>query len=257
MRTLEIVINNVNGQNVVSSRIIAEQLGKEHGKVLRTLDEILEKPNMASLIIPSTYKVDGQKREYKEYLLTKDGFTLYMFNIQGYQEFKMAYINKFNEMENIIKNKIPTSFKEALKLAYEQQEAIEKLEIENKVKDQQILEMKPKVSYYDLILQCKSLLSTTSISKDYGMSATEFNKLLHNLGVQYCQGGVWFLYQRYADKGYTQTKTHNYSKSDGTQGAKPHTYWTQKGRLFLYDFLKEHGYLPTIEREEKKEENQK
>ena len=131
-----------------------------------------------------------------------------------------------------------------------QKRTLEKLEIENKVKDQQILEMKPKVSYYDLILQCKSLLSTTSISKDYGMSATEFNKLLHNLGVQYCQGGVWFLYQRYADKGYTQTKTHNYSKSDGTQGAKPHTYWTQKGRLFLYDFLKEHGYLPTIEREE-------
>lgn len=95
---------------VVSSRVIAKELGKEHSKVLRTLDEILEKPNMASLIIPSFYKVDGQKREYKEYLLTKDGFTLYMFNIQGYQDFKLAYINKFNEMEKILQeyNKIDT-----------------------------------------------------------------------------------------------------------------------------------------------------
>ncbi|MGY0394015.1 Rha family transcriptional regulator [Fusobacterium sp. SYSU M8A802] len=87
---------------VVSSRIVAKELGKEHSKVLRTLDEILEKPNMASLIIPSFYKTQGQKREYKEYLLTKDGFILYMFNIQGYQDFKMAYINRFNEMEKLI-----------------------------------------------------------------------------------------------------------------------------------------------------------
>ena len=103
---------------VVSSRIIAEQLGKEHGKVLRTLDEISEKPNMASLIIPSTYKVDGQNRSYKEYLLTKDGFTLYMFNIQGFQEFKMEYIKKFNEMEKALKGvplKTPSSQQKKLK----------------------------------------------------------------------------------------------------------------------------------------------
>ena len=59
---------------------------------------------MASLIIPHDYEVSGQKRKYKEYLLTKDGFTLYMFNIQGYNDFKMAYINKFNEMQEQISN---------------------------------------------------------------------------------------------------------------------------------------------------------
>ena len=90
---------------VVSSRTIAKQLGKEHSKVLRTLDEILEKPNVASLIIPNTYRANGQKRTYREYLLTKDGFTLYMFNIQGYQDFKIAYIQKFNEMERLINSR--------------------------------------------------------------------------------------------------------------------------------------------------------
>lgn len=254
MQNLEVVINNINGQNVVSSRTIAEQLGKRHDNVVRDLEKILETSNVSSLIIPSTYKVIGQNREYKEYLLTKDGFTLYMFNIQGYQEFKMAYINKFNEMENIIRQKIPTSFKEALKLAYEQQETIENLQLENKVKDQQIAELQPKESYYDVILQCKDLLSITIIAKDYGMTAKGFNKLLHELGIQYNQSGVWLLYQKYADKGYTQTKTQNYNRPDGTQGAKPHTYWTQKGRLFLYEFLKAHGYLPIIEKEESEEE---
>lgn len=253
MQNLKVVINNVNGQNVVSSRAIAEQLGKEHKNVLRDLEKILTSSNVSSLIILSNYE-DKKGELRKEYLLTKDGFTLYMFNIQGYQEFKMAYINKFNEMENIIRQKIPTSFKEALKLAYEQQETIENLQLENKVKDQQIAELQPKASYYDVILQCKDLLSTTIIAKDYGMAAKGFNKLLHELGIQYTQSGVWLLYQKYADKGYTQTKTQNYNRPDGTQGAKPHTYWTQKGRLFLYEFLKAHGYLPIIEKEESEEE---
>lgn len=88
---------------ITTSRIVAEGLNKRHDHVLRDLERILETPNVGSLIIPTTYKVKGQKREYKEYLLTKDGFTLYMFNIQGYNDFKMAYINEFNRMEKILK----------------------------------------------------------------------------------------------------------------------------------------------------------
>ncbi len=246
-----VIIDNVNGKNVVSSRTIAEQLGKRHDAVLRDLENIIQKstPQICGLLIKSEYIASNGKSN-KEYLLTKDGFILYMFNIQGFQEFKMAYIQRFNEMEKMVNGKIPTSFKEALKLAYEQQEEIETLQLENKIKDQQILELKPKASYYDLILQCKDLLSVTVIAKDYGMSAKKFNDLLHELGVQFKQSGIWFIYQKYADKGYTQTKTQNYNKTDGTQGAKPHTYWTQKGRLFLYDFLKKQGYLPIIEKGE-------
>ncbi|WP_106460154.1 Rha family transcriptional regulator [Anaerococcus sp. Marseille-P3915] len=87
---------------ITTSRIVAEGLDKRHDHVLRDLERILETPNVGSLIIPTTYKVKGQKREYKEYLLTKDGFTLYMFNIQGYNDFKMAYINEFNRMERLL-----------------------------------------------------------------------------------------------------------------------------------------------------------
>lgn len=97
---------------VVSSRVVAKELRKQHNNVVRDIENILktENSNLSSLIIPSSYKVDEQKRTYKEYLLTKDGFTLYMFNIQGYIDFKMAYINKFNEMEKALaeKKKVPT-----------------------------------------------------------------------------------------------------------------------------------------------------
>ncbi len=117
------------------------------------------------------------------------------------------------------------------------------------VQNQQIAEMQPKVSYYDLILQCRDLMPITTIAKDYGWSAKRLNAYLHEQGIQFKQSGIWLLYQQYAEQGYTSTKTHNYAGEDGTQHAKPHTYWTQKGRLFLYDFLKVRGILPLIERE--------
>ena len=65
--------------------------------------------------------------------------------------------------------------------------------------------------------------------------------------MQFNQSGVWFLYAKYQHEEYTQTKTQNYNRPDGTQGSKVHTYWTQKGRLFIYNLLKSEGILPTIE----------
>lgn len=105
-------IESKNGINVVSSRVVAKELGKNHSDVLDSLNNILEKGDFRSLIIPSLYQVKGQKRNYKEYLLTKDGFTLYMFNIQGYNDFKMAYINEFNRMEQALKEQKKLPFSE-------------------------------------------------------------------------------------------------------------------------------------------------
>lgn len=118
------------------------------------------------------------------------------------------------------------------------------------IQQQQILELKPKASYYDVVLNCKDLLSTTEIAKDYGKSARWLNELLHELKVQFKQGNkIWLLYQKYANKGYTSTKTQTYNGNDGEVHTKVHTYWTQKGRLFIYELLKSKDILPLIEQE--------
>lgn len=117
------------------------------------------------------------------------------------------------------------------------------------VQNQQILEMKPKVSYYDVVLNCKDLISTSAIAKDYGKSAIWMNRYLHEKGVQFKQGDIWLLYQKYAQKGYTSTKTHSYPGTDGETHTKVHTYWTQKGRLFIYQLMKSDGMMPLIEQE--------
>lgn len=114
-------------------------------------------------------------------------------------------------------------------------------------KNQIINELQPKATYYDLILQSESLVAISVIAKDYGMSAKKLNSLLHELKVQFKQGSTWLLYQKYANKGYTQSKTHTID----AERSKMHTYWTQKGRLFIYDLLKnKKGILPRIEQED-------
>lgn len=118
------------------------------------------------------------------------------------------------------------------------------------VQNQQITEMKPKASYYDVVLNCKDLVAISTIAKDYGWSANRMNRYLYEKGIQFKQGNkIWLLYQKYAEKGYTSTKTHSYPGNDGTVHTKIHTYWTQQGRLFIYGLLKENGILPVMERE--------
>ena len=113
------------------------------------------------------------------------------------------------------------------------------------IAEQRVNELTPKATYYDLVLQNNTLLSITKIAKDYGWSGMKMNNFLHENKVQYKQGDTWLLYQKYADKGYTQSKT---NIVDGGKKTVMHTYWTQKGRLFIYELMKSKGYLPKIER---------
>lgn len=132
---------------------------------------------------------------------------------------------------------------ETLKLETVEQKAVIKSQ------NNQITLMKPKATYYDLVLQTKNAVNITTIAKDYGLSAVTLNKKLHDYGVQYKQGGTWLLYQQHADKGYTKTKTGVYTNNAGEEYASVHTQWTQKGRMFIYEILKEHGILPKMEEE--------
>lgn len=101
-----------------------------------------------------------------------------------------------------------------------------------------------KAKYYDKILASPDAIPVTFIAKDYGMSASAFNRMLYHYEIQYPLRKSWCLYQDYAEKGYTQTKTYSYSENR----VCVHTCWTQKGRLFLYEFLKSNGILPLCER---------
>ena len=107
-----------------------------------------------------------------------------------------------------------------------------------------IEEQKPKARYYDMILQSPNTVAVSLIAKDYGLSAKRFNKVLNGLGVQYRVNGAWVLYAEHQGNGYTVSKT--YLLNNGNSHMS--TYWTQKGRLWLYELLKAKGVLPEAEK---------
>ncbi|MCM0724345.1 phage antirepressor [Latilactobacillus curvatus] len=118
------------------------------------------------------------------------------------------------------------------------------------IAEQRVNELTPKATYYDTVLANEALVSITVIAKDYGMSGTKMNMLLHDLKVQYKQGKTWLLYAKYQRNGWTQSETRMVQRKDGTEKAVLNTKWTQKGRLGLYELLKLNGVLPTIEQQQ-------
>lgn len=89
-----------NNQVVVSSRQIAKDFEKEHKVVLRSVREILAEQNCAAkFFYESTY--DNRGKEYPEYLMNRDGFSLLVMGFTGSKalEWKVRYIQAFNAME--------------------------------------------------------------------------------------------------------------------------------------------------------------
>ena len=124
------------------------------------------------------------------------------------------------------------------------------LTAENELQRQTIADFDPARKYFDMILESNGSIATTQIAADYGMSAKVFNKLLRDAGIQHKVNGQWILYRKYMGKGYTDSRTIHFNHSDGRPDTKMQTYWTQKGRLFIYNALKSfNGTVPMIERE--------
>ncbi|EOU1691147.1 ORF6C domain-containing protein [Clostridium perfringens] len=107
-------LSNQNGQVVVSSRLIAKDFEKQHKHVLDSIEEIKKgvAEKSADLFIESQYQHPQNKQWYKEYLMTRDGFTLLAMGFNGTKalQWKLKYIEAFNKMEQALKEqRKPTS----------------------------------------------------------------------------------------------------------------------------------------------------
>lgn len=200
--------------------------------MVRDLEKILENSNVSSLIIPSTYKAKGQYREYKEYLLTKDGFILYMFNIQGYNDFKMAYINKFNEMEKALKEQSSVITEEQKLVLSIYNGGIDAVEGAKKLVE---LKTKPLENKINMLTHVNKLYTSTEIAKELGFkSAIEFNRVLEENKIQYKVNGTWVLTAKYANLGYESIKQNVLDSGKVIYDRK----FTQEGRDFLIKFFR-------------------
>lgn len=149
-------------------------------------------------------------------------------------------------MDEILAN--PDVLINALTELKEERQRRKKLESETVELSRAITEMQPKVNYVDIVLKSKNTVNISQIAQDYGMTPNRLNKLLADLRVQRKVGGQWLLYKDYLPMGYVQSETVEIERSSGIKDTVMHTKWTQKGRLFLYELLKENGVFPMIEK---------
>lgn len=230
-----------NKQAVTTSLKVAEVFGKRHDHIMRDVNNLKKDlPNFGEMFLEGN-EPDSYGRDRHIYYMNRDGFTLLAMGFTGKKalEFKIKYISAFNKMESLVKKEnqfaMPQTFGEALQLAADQQKLIEKNQ--------------PKVDYYDEQMRNPGLMTVTEIAKDFGLSATQLNKFLERKHIQYKQGKHWVLYQEYADQGLANYEPFAYEEHtiEGTK-KKIHNNlkWTQKGRKFIYDLLKEEDIHPTI-----------
>ncbi|HAV95969.1 MAG TPA: phage antirepressor [Lactococcus lactis] len=137
----------------------------------------------------------------------------------------------------------------ATKLKDEQEARLE-LEKENSQLNLELAAATEKTTYLDLILESPDDILITQIAQDYGFSAVKFNRILNELRIQRKVNKQWLLYSRYMGKGYIGSRTQNYVDSKGQERTSITTTWKQKGRKFLYETLKKHGYLPLVEQDD-------
>ena len=250
-------------EQFIDSREVAEMVGKQHNELLKDIRRYAEqlgegKIPQSDFFTESTY-VNSQNKKMPCYQVTKKGCEFIAHKLTGVKgtEFTAKYINRFHEMEDAIKAHIPTGNElialavvEAQKLLAQKEEEIKQLEDSVQQMDKVITELTPKADYADRILSSNDCMTVTQIAQDYGLSAVSFNRILSRAGIQRKVGEQWILYAEYQGKGYVQNKTYDYEKANGTTGTKLSTVWTQKGRLFLYNRLKEIGVVPEMEKEE-------
>lgn len=245
-----IKITNAEGREVtvIDSREVAEMLGKEHKEIMWYIDgnekrgivgikPTLEQSadlHLANYFIESTYNDRGRTKRC--YLCTKLGCELLGNKQQGAKGilFSAKYVERFNQMERILKEQsmdsymIEDPYSRALRWAEEYKEKV--------LLQKEIEVARPKVTYYDDVLNTKSSMTTTQIAKSFGMTSHKLNTYLNDKGIQFKMSGMWMLYKEYDGKGYAEIRTYVNKKKETTCH---YLVWTEKGKEFIYNLLLE------------------
>lgn len=253
----DIILTSKNGKVLASSRDIAEKFGKRHTHVLDVIKgfkEDLSTADFSALFTPNEYKASNGKMNI-EYLMNRDGFSLLAMGFTGKKalEWKLKYIDAFNQMEDKLKNgsylseeeklKLQLFSKDASEVAYAHKRLVElataPLIAENE-------EMKPKAEYHDEVLKKDGLITTTVVAKDLGFSsANKLNKVMNaNYIIFRNQSGTWCPYADYEwliEDGYADYESYR------NEHSKPCLKWTEKGRKWIVKNY--NGWVKNLESE--------
>ena len=239
----EIILSEKNGQVLASSREVAERFGKQNKHVNEAIKKLMvENSTVKTMFEESTY-VSSRGREEIEYLMNRDGFSLLAMGFTGKKalEWKLKYIDAFNQMEDRLKNGSQLTEEERLKLQLFSKDASEVAYAHNRLIELATApliaeneELKPKAEYHDEVLKKDGLITTTVVAKDLGFSsANKLNKVMNaNHIIFKNQSGTWCPYAEYEwliEDNYADYESYT------NEHSKPCLKWTEKGRKWIVE----------------------
>lgn len=245
MNELIKISSNENDEQVVSARELHKGLGlkkqfsdwwKQNSKLL------IEHEDFEGVLVSVPYnpKYPDKTQQLDDYALTID--TAKHLAMQSQTKKGREYRKYFIQVEKAW-NSPDMVMKRALQIA---DKRVIALQIENNYLNLELAEANKKLPFLEWALQTKGLVTPKIIAKKYGKTAIWLNDWLHKQGVQFKQGKCWVLYKKYDDKGYSDTI---FSPTD-IDHLHPSMKWTVKGMKFIYELLKENGYLPISEQDD-------
>lgn len=237
-----------NKQAVTTSLVLAEAFEKKHKHVLDAISSKISTAENSALyknmFAEATYTASNGKQN-KMYYMNRDGFTFIAMGFTGKKadEFKLKYIEAFNQMERQITHKqdsyaIDDPVERAERWIEEQKQYQIKL---NRMSKQLEID-KPKTEYFDRCMKSKGLTTTTKIAKEYGMTGIKLNQFLNDKKIIYKRGNKWYVFQKYSNDNLT-----GYDMRVDKKGYHNTLKWTPKGEKFVKDLLEDEGKLPVSE----------
>lgn len=237
------LVKVINNQIVVSSRQVAEHFGKEHRHVLENVRQILAAENSATNFYHKTTFVNRGK-QYPMYLMNRDGFSLLVMGFTGKEalEWKIKYINAFNEMERKIKsNHTLPDFTNPVEAAI----AWAKQYKEKEKYKKELEEAKPKAEFADAITQCKTNLPIGTFAKVvYEKTGVGRNRLFEWLRKRGLLMTIPSEYNKPTQKATEMGLFTTKEDKSNTNTIKVKVSITPKGQLYIYKMLK--GYADYI-----------
>lgn len=244
----DIILENRDGKILVSSRDVAEKFGKRHDHVIRDIDKLIsDSPNLGSEMFIETTYVNERGKIYRCFDMNRDGFSLISMGFTGKKalEWKLKYIDAFNQMEEKLKSGDYLSEEEKLKLQLFSKDPLEVASAHNRLVELEVSKataplkaeneiLKPKAVYHDDVLNKDGLITTTVVAKDLGFkSATKLNQIMHlNRIIFKNKSGTWC---PYADYEWLITEKYADYQSYDAEKAKPCLKWTERGRKWIIE----------------------
>lgn len=231
-------------QKYLSSREVAEMVGKDHSDLLKDIRRYTEYLNEGNFPLVEYFKEDTYKDAKGEtrncYMISKKGCEFIAHKMTGQKGaiFTAKYIDRFHEMQDALSAmemmKLP-SYPDALRAWADALEENRLLEAEN-------AELKPKAEFFDAVTDSKDAIPMANVAKVLGFKGIGRNNLFKILREEKILQPNSIPYQEYIDRGYFRVVEQRYDKPYGEVGINIKTLVFQKGIDFIRKLLIKKGY---------------